>query len=284
MLKRLLITGAAGALGSHCRQNLGHLAETVRVSDIADLGAAAPHEEVVQADLSDRSAVMSLVEGCDGIVHFGGKATEGEWSVVRDANIEGMYNLYEAARQSGCRRIFYASSIHAVGGNAGGFDQRSLQVTYRIWQLGYLVLLQAGEIRQAARFSTKASARERRTQMPIAAAAVVATPTDDGRHDGHTVPRFYVANIGSDFHDFPGKLMAECLRKGCPGESVRLYGSDDGSHQVLVQISSTNSTERNLYQYIVGFLGLRNRDVFQTNIFRGVKACCKHGFFPFPIA
>ena len=115
MLKRLLITGAAGALGSHCRQNLGHLAETVRVSDIADLGAAAPHEEVVQADLSDRSAVMSLVEGCDGIVHFGGKATEGEWSVVRDANIEGMYNLYEAARQSGCRRIFYASSIHAVG-------------------------------------------------------------------------------------------------------------------------------------------------------------------------
>ena len=114
-MKRLLITGAAGALGSHCRQNLGHLAETVRVSDIADLGVAAPHEEVVQADLSDRSAVMSLVEGCDGIVHLGGKAAEGEWSVVRDANIEGMYNLYEAARQSECRRIFYPSSIHAVG-------------------------------------------------------------------------------------------------------------------------------------------------------------------------
>ncbi len=94
MLKRLLITGAAGALGSHCRQNLAHLAESVRVSDIADLGAAASHEEVVQADLSDRSAVMSLVEGCDGIAHFGGKATEGEWGIVRDANIEGTYNLY----------------------------------------------------------------------------------------------------------------------------------------------------------------------------------------------
>ena len=115
MLKRLLITGAAGALGSHCRRHLGHIAETIRVSDIADLGAAAVHEEIVQADLSDRGAVASLVEGCDGILHFGGKATEGEWSVVRDANIEGMYNLYEAARQSGCRRIFYASSIHAVG-------------------------------------------------------------------------------------------------------------------------------------------------------------------------
>ena len=67
MLKRLLITGAAGALGSHCRQNLDHLTKTVRVSDITNLGSAAPHEEVVQADLSDRSAFMSLVEGCDGI-------------------------------------------------------------------------------------------------------------------------------------------------------------------------------------------------------------------------
>ena len=67
MLKRLLITGVAGALGSHCRQNLDHLTKTVRVSDITNLGAAAPHEEVIQADLSDRSAFMSLVEGCDDI-------------------------------------------------------------------------------------------------------------------------------------------------------------------------------------------------------------------------
>ena len=87
----------------------------MRVSDIADLGAAALHEEFVQADLSDRDAVAALVKGCNGNVHFGGKATEGECSAVRDANIESMYNLYEAARQSGCRRIFYASSIHAVG-------------------------------------------------------------------------------------------------------------------------------------------------------------------------
>ena len=90
MLKRLLITGAAGALGSHCRQNLGHLAKTVRVSDITNLGAAAPHEEVVQADLSDRSAVMSLVEGCDGIVHFGGKAAEGKWSVQHRRHVQSL--------------------------------------------------------------------------------------------------------------------------------------------------------------------------------------------------
>ena len=58
---------------------------------------------------------MSLLEGSDGIVYFGSKGNEGELSVVRDTNIEGIYNLYDVARQSGCRRIFYPGSIHAVG-------------------------------------------------------------------------------------------------------------------------------------------------------------------------
>ena len=114
-MKRLLITGAAGALGGHCRQHVAHLAEILRVSDRDDPGPAKAHEEVVLADLADREKVMDLVAGCDGILHFGGQATEGPWQVVRDSNIEGLYNLYEAARHHGCRRIFYASSIHAVG-------------------------------------------------------------------------------------------------------------------------------------------------------------------------
>ena len=41
MMKRLLITGAAGALGGHCRQHVSHLAEIVRVSDRDTLGKAA---------------------------------------------------------------------------------------------------------------------------------------------------------------------------------------------------------------------------------------------------
>lgn len=72
MMKRLLITGAAGALGGHCRQHVSHFAKIVRVSDRDTLGKAAEHEEVVQADLADRQAVMDLVAGCDGILYFGG--------------------------------------------------------------------------------------------------------------------------------------------------------------------------------------------------------------------
>ncbi|ASP22187.1 uronate dehydrogenase [Antarctobacter heliothermus] len=114
-MNRLLITGAAGGLGHALRSRLSHLAHTIRLSDVADLGDAAPHEEIVPCDLADKAAVDALVEGCDGIVHFGGKSIEGTWEVIRDSNIEGVYNLYEAARKHGHPRIVFASSNHAVG-------------------------------------------------------------------------------------------------------------------------------------------------------------------------
>lgn len=119
-LKRLLITGAAGALGAYCRDNLHDIAKTLRVSDKVDLcatkgGTVVENEEVILCDLADANAVYELVKDCDGIIHFGGQSTEGSWSRVRDSNIEGMYNLYEAARLAKCTRIFYASSIHAIG-------------------------------------------------------------------------------------------------------------------------------------------------------------------------
>jgi uronate dehydrogenase len=117
---RLLITGVAGALGAHCRKNIGHIAKKLRISDILDLKTEnsetfGANEEFIQCDLVNNKEVQNLVKDCDGILHFGGQATEGSWKDVRDSNIEGMYNLYEAARQQKCKRIFYASSIHAVG-------------------------------------------------------------------------------------------------------------------------------------------------------------------------
>ena len=39
MMKRLLITGAAGGLGAMCRERLTHLAETIVVSDRDGLGS-----------------------------------------------------------------------------------------------------------------------------------------------------------------------------------------------------------------------------------------------------
>lgn len=114
-MKRLLITGAAGSVGSAMRTRLAHLAETIRLSDVAPMEPAGPNEEVVPCDLSDGEAVKSLVEGCDGILHLGGRSIEDKWSVIRSANIDGVYNLYEAAHANGNPRIVFASSNHAIG-------------------------------------------------------------------------------------------------------------------------------------------------------------------------
>ncbi|MGI9522323.1 MAG: NAD-dependent epimerase/dehydratase family protein [Hyphomicrobiaceae bacterium] len=116
MLEKLLITGANGMLGSVCRQRLGHLAKTIRLGARRGLGEAGSNEEIFYCDLGDKAAVAALVEGCDGIVHLGGQAVEAPWKTIKNANIDGMFNLYEGARKSSVTpRIIFASSNHAIG-------------------------------------------------------------------------------------------------------------------------------------------------------------------------
>ncbi len=115
-LQRLLLTGAAGGLGKVLRERLVPCAQVLRVSDIAALGAPrAAHEEVVHCDLSDKDAVAALLAGCDAIVHLGGVSVERPFEEILEANIKGVYNVYEAARRHGVRRVVFASSNHVIG-------------------------------------------------------------------------------------------------------------------------------------------------------------------------
>ncbi|MFC6446636.1 NAD-dependent epimerase/dehydratase family protein [Shinella zoogloeoides] len=114
-MKRLLITGAAGALGRALKPRLAPLAETLRLADIVPLAPAGAHEEHVTCDLADAAAVDAMVEGCDGIVHLGGISVERPFAQILGGNIVGLYNLYEAARAHGLPRIVFASSNHTIG-------------------------------------------------------------------------------------------------------------------------------------------------------------------------
>jgi len=114
-MKRLLVTGAAGQLGQVMRQRLAHLADVIRVADIAPLEKPGLNEECVQCDLSDAAAVKDMVAGCDGIIHFGGVSVERPFEQILQGNIIGLYNLYEAARAHGQPRIVFASSNHTIG-------------------------------------------------------------------------------------------------------------------------------------------------------------------------
>ena len=112
---RLLLTGAAGGLGTVLRQRLKPFCATLRLSDIADLGPAGAGEELVRCDLADARAVDSLLQEVDAVVHMGGVSVEGPWAPILAANIVGVHNLYEAARRHGVKRVVFASSNHAIG-------------------------------------------------------------------------------------------------------------------------------------------------------------------------
>jgi uronate dehydrogenase len=113
--ERILITGAAGSLGTHLRAGLPHLADTLRLVDIRPMGGAAAHEEVVECDLADRDAAFAAVEGCDAVLHFAGHPREQTFEEILKDTLPATYHVYEASRLLGVKRVVYASSIHAVG-------------------------------------------------------------------------------------------------------------------------------------------------------------------------
>jgi uronate dehydrogenase len=112
---RILLTGAAGGLGRVLRPSLKPCCDVLRVSDREPLGAAGEGEEVVECDLADREAVLGLVEGVDAIAHFGGISVEAAFEPILRSNIEGTFNVYDAARRHGVKRIVFASSNHVIG-------------------------------------------------------------------------------------------------------------------------------------------------------------------------
>ena len=112
---RILMTGAAGGLGRAMRDRLKANCTVLRLSDRMEFGAAQAHEEIILADLADADAVLAMVQDVDAVVHFGGISVEGPFGPILQANILGAYNLYEAARKQGTRRIVFASSNHVTG-------------------------------------------------------------------------------------------------------------------------------------------------------------------------
>ncbi len=112
---KILMTGAAGGLGQALRARLKANCDTLRLSDRVDFGAAGDGEEVVLADLANAQEVNAAVQGVEAIVHLGGVSVEGAFMPILQANILGMYNLYEAARLHGVKRVVFASSNHVTG-------------------------------------------------------------------------------------------------------------------------------------------------------------------------
>ena len=114
-MQNVLVTGAAGDIGTRLRVLLKGVYPHIRWSDKRTPADLKPDEEFIAADLADSAQVEKIVAGIDGIAHFGGYSVEGDWPTIHSANIVGCYNLFEAAYRAGVKRVVFASSNHAVG-------------------------------------------------------------------------------------------------------------------------------------------------------------------------
>jgi uronate dehydrogenase len=112
---RVLITGAAGRIGTILREGLRSRFDALRLLDTATLGSAQPTEELFTADVRDLSAVVEAMEGVDAVAHLAGIPHEDSFERMLKTNMVGTYHMLEAARRQGCPRVVLASSIHVTG-------------------------------------------------------------------------------------------------------------------------------------------------------------------------
>jgi nucleoside-diphosphate-sugar epimerase len=120
-MRSVLLTGAGGNIGSGFRDEY---IERYRDAYALRLAYHNPDtrddrfEDIVHLDIEDAASARRACEGVDTVVHL---AASPEWQAsfcdeLLGPNIIGAYHMFEAARDAGCRRVVYASSVHAIMG------------------------------------------------------------------------------------------------------------------------------------------------------------------------
>lgn len=110
--RKVLITGGAGLIGSILIDKLSDRYDFTSF----DLKEASGARSVV-GDLSELAAVESAFAGHDAVVHLAADRDAGaKWESALKNNFISTYNVFEAAKRTGVRRVVFASSQHATGG------------------------------------------------------------------------------------------------------------------------------------------------------------------------
>ena len=126
-MKHVLITGAAGAIGTFLRRELAGKYD-LRLSDLKPITDLGDQEKFIQGDIAHMKDALAMTKGMDAVVHLGGFSVEGPWETILEANIVGLYNVFEAARRNKVKRILFATSNHAVG-----FYRRDEKIDHRVY-------------------------------------------------------------------------------------------------------------------------------------------------------
>jgi uronate dehydrogenase len=114
-LGTVVVTGAAGRIGSTVWQHLRNEFRQLVLVDRVPLHPQSPTERAIQLDLADLDAVVAALEGADAVVHLAGLPDEAPLADLLDSNVLGTYHVLEAARRQGVGRVVLASSNRVTG-------------------------------------------------------------------------------------------------------------------------------------------------------------------------
>ena len=104
---KILVTGAAGQVGSTVARGL-RKHHQVRGHDRVPMPEL---DDTIVSDLNDFDAVLEATRGMDGVAHIGGLPGDDEWEPIHQSNIVGTYNVFEACRRNGVKRVAFASRV-----------------------------------------------------------------------------------------------------------------------------------------------------------------------------
>jgi len=117
--RSVLVTGAAGNIGAYFAEHSHQSYDLRLMVHTIDQSADALRRfgEVIAGDLGNLERMKELCRDIDTVVHLAADPDpSATWPSLLEPNIVGAYHTFVAAKAAGCRRVIYASSIHAVSG------------------------------------------------------------------------------------------------------------------------------------------------------------------------
>lgn len=119
-MKKALVTGAAGFIGSHVVRFL--LDENVSVRTLVRPGENTANIkeldiEIVEGDILDLDVVKKATDGVDTVFHLAAiySIWMPDWQPIYEVNLQGSRNILWACLHQGVERVVYTSSIAALG-------------------------------------------------------------------------------------------------------------------------------------------------------------------------
>lgn len=111
----ILITGAAGIVGTGLRRELAAAKSKLFLFDRQPIRDLAAHEQAVIGSISDLDSLCQAMRGARAVIHLAGCTSDAPMDDQIEGNVRGAWNVFEAARLEGVERVVFASSHHVVG-------------------------------------------------------------------------------------------------------------------------------------------------------------------------